>query len=224
MFARARDDLNIHFEATGSGPALVLLHGFGDDHRTWIDAGWIDRLKDRHRVIMMDLRGCGKSDRPETANAYSIERHCSDIDRVLEAVHESDPILWGWSLGATIAMHYTAQKRIKATIACGSYFGPIFSNEFVEKQISALKDATSIARLKAFSGWPVVFPDEMKNPFLIYTGTKDGNVVVQLRKQQGDIERAKGKLVIFADVDHVGLIKEIDTIETVVRDFIEKNA
>jgi pimeloyl-ACP methyl ester carboxylesterase len=223
MFAISKDDLNIHFEVTGWGPALVLLHGFGGDHQTWVDAGWVDRLKGRYRVIAMDLRGCGKSDKPETVTAYSIENHCLDIDRVLEAVHESDPILWGWSLGATIAMHYTARRRIKATIACGSYFGPVFSDEFVEKQISGMKDATSIARLTGFNRWPVVYPAEMKNPFLIYTGTKDGNVVVQLRKQQGDIERAKGKLVILDEVDHVGLIQGIDRVEPIILEFIEKS-
>jgi Predicted hydrolases or acyltransferases (alpha/beta hydrolase superfamily) len=169
----------------------------------------------------MDLRGCGKSDKPCNVEAYSIENHCNDIDGILNELHETNPFIWGWSLGATIAMQYSARKRVRGTIACGSYFGLIFSDEFIQRAIDNTQDELLVARFKAFNKWPVVVPADMKNPFLVYTGTNDGNVVVQLRKQKEETEKSNGELIVFDGLDHVGLVHAINKVSPVVGKFLE---
>jgi pimeloyl-ACP methyl ester carboxylesterase len=220
MFLRSNDNCRIYYDSAGAGPAFILLHGFGDSHTSWVQAGWVDHLKKDHTVITMDFRGCGESDKPQDSNAYSLDLHCSDIDGVLAAVNAEHPVVWGWSLGATVAMHYASRRPLRAMIACGSYFGMVFSDAFVQKQLRGMSDARDIARLKAFNKWPIVFPEEIKNPFFMFTGTEDGNVVVQLRKQQKAIEAAHGTLRIFDDVDHFGLLRKSDEIEWAIRAFL----
>ena len=51
MFASSNDGARIAHDVTGSGPALVLLHGAGKTRRDWHKAGYVDRLKDDYTVI-----------------------------------------------------------------------------------------------------------------------------------------------------------------------------
>ena len=128
MFTKSNDNFSIYYDVVGSGPVILLLHGFGNDHTMWTETGWTVKLKREFTVVTMDFRGCGESDKPENTNAYSLEAHCLDIDKVLETVNGRTPIIWGWSLGATIAMHYAAKRHLKATIACGSYFAVSYTH------------------------------------------------------------------------------------------------
>jgi hypothetical protein len=75
----------------------------------------------------------------------------------------------------------------------------------------------------AFNKWPIILPKQMNSPFLVYTGTNDGNVVTQLRKQENDIGNAKGKLVIFDEIGHWGLTYNLDKVEYMVMEFLRKN-
>jgi alpha-beta hydrolase superfamily lysophospholipase len=223
MFIKSIDKTNIFYNVIGSGPNLILLHGFGNDQNMWLETGWVELLKKYFSVVLIDIRGCGNSDKPEEIAAYSIENHLLDIDGVLKEIRGNNPIIWGWSLGATIAMHYASKRNVKLSIVCGSYFGLIFSKEFTGKKLSTTNDPVKIARMKAFCQWPIVYPYQMKNPFFIYTGTDDGNVAVQLRTQQKDIETAKGKFKIFDGLDHYGLIKRIDIVKNDVINFISQS-
>jgi len=54
------DGANIHYEITGSGPTVVLIHGFALDSRLWDYQ--IGAFSKKHRVLRYDLRGFGKSD------------------------------------------------------------------------------------------------------------------------------------------------------------------
>ena len=223
MFTTSNDGTQIYFEIIGSGETIVLLHGLGADHSVWSNSGWISELEKEYKLVLIDLRGCGKSGKPETKDSYSIKNHCNDIDCVLKEINENNPFIWGWSLGATIALEYSAKKQIKGTIACGSYFGVIFSKELIQNAINNTNDKLMISRFQAFNEWPIVNPGEMKNKYLIYTGSKDGNVVIQLQKQKNEIESSNGKLVIFNSVDHIGLITEVDLLKDTILRFLKEN-
>ena len=84
-------DASLHYEETGAGVPVVLLHGFGLDLRMWDDQ--VEVLARRHRVIRYDMRGFGRST-PGTA-PY---RHADDLIAVLDhlAVRR---VLIGLSLG-----------------------------------------------------------------------------------------------------------------------------
>ena len=52
------EGLSIYYEVEGTGPPLVLLHGSFGSLDDWRDFGYVDALKGRHRLILMDSGTC----------------------------------------------------------------------------------------------------------------------------------------------------------------------
>src|SRR5690242_21911237 len=76
------DGVGIEYEVTGEGRPVVLLHGFPDSGRLWrhqvpalAGAGF--------QVIVPDLRGYGRSDKPEAVEAYSLLHIAGDVIAIL---------------------------------------------------------------------------------------------------------------------------------------------
>src|SRR5262245_22974514 len=95
-----RDLVRIAYEEAGSGdPPLVLLHPWCGDHTFMTPI--LDRLSGSHRVIAVDLRGHGESDKPE--GGYEISNLASDIAHLCDEAMVRRPVLIGNSLGGMIA-------------------------------------------------------------------------------------------------------------------------
>ena len=73
----------LHVRVGGSGPAVLLLHGFGDTGDMW--APLAARLVKDHRVVVPDLRGMGLSAHPETG--YEKKNQAADMVGVLDQLH-----------------------------------------------------------------------------------------------------------------------------------------
>jgi pimeloyl-ACP methyl ester carboxylesterase len=58
------DGIRIHYEVEGDGPPLVLQHGFGQKASSWRLGGYVDALKSQYRLVLVDARGHGESDKP----------------------------------------------------------------------------------------------------------------------------------------------------------------
>lgn len=99
------NDLRIHFEVEGQGPAVVIHHGFLGSPRSWREAGHVDALTDSYRVILVDARGHGQSDKPHDVGAYSYEQMAADVVAVLAAVGVEHAHYWGYSMGGSIGFH-----------------------------------------------------------------------------------------------------------------------
>ena len=65
-------DINIYYEVEGEGPPLVMLHGFAGSLEHWRDFGYVDELKKDYKVVLIDNRGHGKSDKPHDPAMYNI--------------------------------------------------------------------------------------------------------------------------------------------------------
>lgn len=93
------DDIRLYYEETGSGPPLVFLHGLGSSHRDW----WrqVDAFSDRYRVITVDLRGHGRSEKP--SGPYSIPLFAEDVAALLRALDAAPACIVGLSMGGMIA-------------------------------------------------------------------------------------------------------------------------
>jgi non-heme chloroperoxidase len=79
--------VEIYAQDLGSGPPVVLIAGFGLSHPVW-DAEVRELLEAGHRVICIDLRGTGRSDKP--AGGYDIPRLTDDVAAVLDALEVTD--------------------------------------------------------------------------------------------------------------------------------------
>ncbi|EOD57487.1 alpha/beta fold hydrolase [Amycolatopsis vancoresmycina] len=92
------DNIRLHYEDAGTGPALLLLHGWGTSGRVW-QSCLPDLVRD-HRVVTLDWRGCGRSDHPADGN--TIARITADLAEVIETL-EIEPTVAGSSIGGVFA-------------------------------------------------------------------------------------------------------------------------
>lgn len=82
----------IHYQVTGKGPPLVLHHGFSDDLRSWYEYGYVAALAPHYRLILIDSRGHGRSDKPHTATTYTQRARSYDVLAVLDALQQGETI------------------------------------------------------------------------------------------------------------------------------------
>lgn len=118
-----RNGLRIYYEVAGAGPALVLIHANPFDHRLWMFQ--IARFSQFFTVVAVDLRGYGRSDKPETA--FSLQDLAADVLGVCEDLGISHAIFAGVSVGSGIAMLIGLEHRRKAdalVLVGGSTRGP----------------------------------------------------------------------------------------------------
>jgi pimeloyl-ACP methyl ester carboxylesterase len=96
---RSPDGTDIFFEEVGTGPILVLLHGFLGNGANWERCGYLDALKQSFRLLIMDARGHGKSGKPREPEAYYTERRVEDVVAVVESAGGGPAAFWGYSMG-----------------------------------------------------------------------------------------------------------------------------
>ncbi|GAA4548520.1 alpha/beta hydrolase [Pseudonocardia xishanensis] len=99
--------VELHVQDVGSGPPVVLVPGWAQSHEVW-DAQ-VRVLAPNHRVVAVDPRGQGRSDRP--FGDYTIARHAADVAVVLRELDLRDAVMVGWSMGGFIALRATADNR-----------------------------------------------------------------------------------------------------------------
>ncbi len=121
-----RDGVAIYYEVHGSGPAVLLSHGFTLTCRMWDPQ--IDALSKDHQVILWDMRGHGQSDSPEDQDLYTEELTVADMAAILRHLGVERAVVGGLSLGGYISlafpMHHPGMTR--AIMAFDT--GPGFKN------------------------------------------------------------------------------------------------
>jgi len=110
----------INYLDTGSGKALILIHGFLGSNTLWVHQ--IKELKKYFRVIAIDLPGYGKSNKAKSLN--KIKQFSGMIERLLKKLKINNYYLIGHSMGGMIAQEIAAKnKNIKKVILHAT--GPI---------------------------------------------------------------------------------------------------
>jgi len=133
LMATAPDGTKIAYETTGSGPALMLLHGGGQTRRSWNERGYVDRLAKRFTVITVDLRGTGDSDKPEAVEAYALDAVLADLLAVADAASAPRFHLWGFGHGASVGRYLAARSdRVMSAVLVGADMGPTISGPVKE--------------------------------------------------------------------------------------------
>ena len=109
-----RDWVRIYYEEHGSGPAVLLSHGYSASARMW--NGQFDALSDSYHVIGWDMRGHDRSDSPDDPALYSHELTVGDMAAVLDACHVERAVIGGLSLGGfmSLAFHLAHPNRTAA--------------------------------------------------------------------------------------------------------------
>jgi pimeloyl-ACP methyl ester carboxylesterase len=132
------DGVSIEYEATGNGPPVVLLHGFPDSGRLWrhqvsalAEAGF--------KVIVPDLRGYGRSDKPTEVEAYTMNLLVGDVLAVMDAAGAERAHVVGhdWGAGVAWATASVAGERVDHLVALSvGHPGTFFADSFEQYEKS----------------------------------------------------------------------------------------
>jgi 3-oxoadipate enol-lactonase len=113
-----RSDGEIAYQVSGSGPAIVFVHGFGLDSRMWQPQ--IDHFSATHTVLAYDCRGFGESARPN--GPYD---RAADLDALLDWLSLESCTLVGCSMGGRIALDFSLHwpQRVTSLFLSGTDVG-----------------------------------------------------------------------------------------------------
>ena len=106
----ASDGVRIHWMEAGEGTPVVLLHGY----TSCCDAGWFangiaKELARDHRVIGIDARGHGRSEKPHDPARYDGDRMPKDVIELLDHLEVGKAHFHGYSMGGGIVAHLLAR-------------------------------------------------------------------------------------------------------------------
>lgn len=93
------------FRMAGDGPALLLIHGIGDNSSTWSEI--LPHLAEKYTVIAPDLLGHGRSDKPRAD--YSVAAYANGMRDLLSVLGIEKVTVLGHSLGGGVAMQFSYQ-------------------------------------------------------------------------------------------------------------------
>jgi len=96
------NDIEMYYEIRGNGDPLLLIHGLGSSTRDWEEQ--IPTFCQKYKVITIDLRGHGKTDKPK--GPYSIKMFAEDIAELLKKLGINSIYVLGISLGGGIAFQF----------------------------------------------------------------------------------------------------------------------
>lgn len=96
------DGVRLHFVDEGEGEPVVLIHGFAaSSHLNWELPGILGQLAESHRVLSLDNRGHGKSEKPHAVDQYGVNM-VGDVVRLLDHLELERAHVVGYSMGGFI--------------------------------------------------------------------------------------------------------------------------
>lgn len=239
-------NINIYYEVVGHGPPLVMHHGFSRSLEDWKNYGYVDELKNEYKLIMMDARGHGRSDKPNQPEAYTMNERVGDVASILDKLGIETTNFFGYSYGGRVAYELGRwiPERITSLIIGGCGAGSL-SSRYIENNIKQLQRSSKVissdhkqtsvvkSRLQTYQlvndinaliailkqPWTDLQKDlpEMKIPILLFGGEFDYAL-------PGIVEAVKNlpkaEFVSFPGLDHTQTITRIDLITPVIRDFL----
>jgi len=127
-FFTSFDSTKIYYEVKGAGDAVVLVHGFIVNGQSWKRTElYKNLLEEGYKVIILDQRGNGFSDKPHTPEAYENDAEAKDIMALMKKLKIKKYSAVGYSRGSIIVSRLLVlDKRIKKGVMGG--MGAEFTN------------------------------------------------------------------------------------------------
>jgi pimeloyl-ACP methyl ester carboxylesterase len=248
VFAVSPDGVRIAYETWGEGPPLVLLHGGGQSRRDWIQAGYVARLQDRFRVIAVDARGHGESDKPTRRSDYAIERVMGDMLTVADACEAERFDLIGYSYGGNIGRYLASRTdRVARFVLLGIGFGrgaPDSLRGRVEATLApwaavladppdphALSPAQqaiwrqgAVAPMLAWFGalldWPAIEPADLRCPTLWLVGSRNEHGALDSLAKYGPTLPPNVRAQVLEGLDHFAELTATDQVLPPIETFL----
>ena len=99
-------DIDLYYEIIGQGDPIVFIHGLGSSTRDWEEQ--IEYFSKRYQVVVFDVRGHGKSDKP--VGPYSIPLFAGDTAELIKALDMAPVHVVGISLGGMIGLQLATNE------------------------------------------------------------------------------------------------------------------
>jgi pimeloyl-ACP methyl ester carboxylesterase len=117
------DGVRLHAESTGSGAALLFVHEFAGDHRSWEPQ--VRHFSRAYRCVTYAARGYPPSDVPADPAAYSQQRAVADAVAVLDGLGIGGAHVVGLSMGGFTALHLALRHpdRVTSAVVAGTGYG-----------------------------------------------------------------------------------------------------
>jgi pimeloyl-ACP methyl ester carboxylesterase len=115
------DGVRIHYEVNGpeGGTPVVMVHGFASDYPlNWVGSRWQETFTQAgFRVVGLDCRGHGHSDKPHDEAAYGVDLMAGDVVRLLDELDIGQAAYIGYSMGARIGLEVILDSAQRVTRA-----------------------------------------------------------------------------------------------------------
>jgi len=134
------DSIKIYYEVKGDGYPVILIHGFTGNGQGWKSGPlYGDLLKAGYKVILIDQRGNGRSDKPHTDAAYANDAEAKDIMRLISSLNISGYDAVGYSRGSIITSRLLVldSKRLHKAVMGG--MGDAYTNPNWPRRIHAYR-------------------------------------------------------------------------------------
>lgn len=215
----------VHFESHGDGQPLIL--GFPvtataseDDPEGAALRGYIDRLCDRYKVVVMDYPNQGRSERMP-ANQLTVDRACADVLRVADQAGFERFAWWGFSWGGVIGLQLASRSDRISALVCGGW--PPLGAPYAElldaiRAMAANRKPGTLEELdqylnfyQSMAGWPeAAAVTRIACPRMVFIGTADevdlGVAKLPLsaivRSRRAELERHGWRVAEIAGRDH----------------------
>ena len=175
------DGVELHAESVGRGDAILFVHEYAGDHRSWEPQ--VRRFSRSHRCITYAARGYPPSQVPAAAGAYSQQRAVDDAVAVLDRLGVEAADVVGISMGGFAGLHLAMQHpaRIRSLVIAGTGYGahPSEAPRFG-------KESEAIARLIEESGIESFARQYLSGPARVQFRNKDPRGWEQLVRQLGE--------------------------------------
>ena len=150
--------IKIYYEIEGEGPPVIMIHGFASSlEGNWKQANWIKALKDNYRLILLDCRGHGKSDKPHEESFYG-QKMSDDVVKLMDHLSIEKANFLGYSMGAYLTFRLLLSKpHLFISAILGGFVMNIMQNE---QDRSNMRENT-IRRIEAFRAESI---DDVKDP------------------------------------------------------------
>jgi pimeloyl-ACP methyl ester carboxylesterase len=124
--------LNVGFAGPQDGPAIVLLHGFPESHRTWRKL--VPLLDGKYRLITPDQRGFAGSDAPQDKAEYSTDNILADLFALVDRLGLTDFTLVGHDWGGAVswAAALKGDPRLTRLVIINAPHPVIFQKSLIE--------------------------------------------------------------------------------------------
>ena len=136
--------MNVALAGADDAPAVILLHGFPESHRTW--RALAPLISDKLRLVMPDQRGFGDSDRPQEVEAYATDKLIADIFALADALGIDRFALVGHDWGGAVAWAAAIQgnERVERLAIVNSPHPLVFQKSLIEDE--AQREASQYIR------------------------------------------------------------------------------